>query len=102
MPRPAPVCAAPVRRRYWAIHNTHSPIQAPQRFIDQYTHFGDPLKETFTAMVSVVDEAVKNVTVALKTKGQCPAATRLCARSAVQRRGAAVLVRRRRMGAERK
>ena len=51
---------------YWAIHNTHAPIEAPQRFINQYAHFQDPLKATFTAMVSVVDEAVKNVTDALK------------------------------------
>ena len=38
------------------------------RFIDRYTHFGDDLKATFSAMVSVVDESVKNVTNALKSR----------------------------------
>ena len=54
---------------YWAIHNTHAPIEAPQRFIDPYAHFNDPRKETFSAMVSVVDESVKNVTDALQAAG---------------------------------
>lgn len=47
---------------YWAIHNTHAPIEAPARFIEQYAHFNDPKKETFTAMVSVVDEGVSRCT----------------------------------------
>ena len=42
--------------------NTDAPIEAPQRFVSLYSHFNDPKKETFTAMVSVVDESVKNVT----------------------------------------
>jgi len=54
---------------YWAIHNTHAPIESPLRFQTQYSHFGDPLKETFSGMVSVVDESVKNVTDALKSTG---------------------------------
>ena len=54
---------------YWAIHNTHAPIESPARFQTQYAHFGDSLKQTFTGMVSVVDESVKNVTDALKSTG---------------------------------
>eukprot|EP01043_Picozoa_sp_COSAG02_P019242 COSAG02_NODE_920_length_15934_cov_11.363751_3_plen_360_part_00 len=54
---------------YWALHNTHAPIEAPPRFVSLYSHFNDPKKETFTAMVSVVDESVKNVTSALKATG---------------------------------
>jgi hypothetical protein len=36
---------------YWALHNTHAPIEAPERFVAQYAHFNDPKKETFSAMV---------------------------------------------------
>ena len=54
---------------YWAIHNTHAPIEAPERFIRPYRHFGDPRKETFSAMVTVVDEGERNVTEALKRRG---------------------------------
>lgn len=56
---------------YLALHNTHAPIEAPDRFISMY-NFNDtqaPRKNTFFAMVSVVDETVKNVTEALKKKG---------------------------------
>lgn len=38
---------------YWAIHNTHAPIEAPQRFIDPYVSFADTKKETFSGMVRV-------------------------------------------------
>ena len=51
---------------YLALHNTHSPIEAPDRFVDMYDFGGDTLKETFFGMVSVVDETVANVTKALK------------------------------------
>lgn len=53
---------------YLALHNTHGPIEAPKRFIDMYS-FDDEKKNTFSAMVSVVDETVKNVTDALKEQG---------------------------------
>ena len=53
---------------YWAIHNTHAPIEAPERFVSPYNSFGDRRKEVFSAMVSAVDEAVLNVTSALKSK----------------------------------
>lgn len=36
---------------YWAMHNTHTPVEAPQRFIDLYP--GNDLKAAFSAMVSV-------------------------------------------------
>ena len=53
---------------YWALHNTHAPIEAPARFVSMYDT-GDVKKDTFLAMVSVVDETVKNVTDALKAEG---------------------------------
>lgn len=56
---------------YLALDNTHMPIEAPDRFISMYDFNNSeaPLKNTFFAMVSVVDETVKNVTEALKAKG---------------------------------
>ena len=55
---------------YWALHNTHAPIEAPQRFIDMYAKrpwfAADQKRAIFAAMMSVVDEAVLNVTTALK------------------------------------
>ena len=53
---------------YFALHNTHGPIEAPRRFIDMY-NFSLPLRNTFDAMVSVVDESVANVTRALRETG---------------------------------
>jgi arylsulfatase B len=51
---------------YYAMHNTHGPIQAEQRFIDLYPNITDKLQQTFYAMVSTVDEATANITKALK------------------------------------
>lgn len=55
---------------YYALHNTHSPFQAPRRFQELYASNSSwPLEQTFNAMVSVVDEETKNVTTALKAAG---------------------------------
>jgi arylsulfatase B len=53
---------------FLSLHNTHAPVEAPERFVDLYDT-GDALKDTFFAMVSVVDETMKNVTDALKSNG---------------------------------
>ena len=53
---------------YLALHNTHAPIEAPDRFVSMY-NFKDKKRNTFLAMVSVVDESVANVTRALKETG---------------------------------
>ena len=53
---------------YLALQNTHAPVQAPKRFIDMY-NTGDPLKDGFSAMMSVVDESVQRVTNALRSHG---------------------------------
>ena len=50
---------------YFALHNTHAPTEAPTEFVDLY-NFNQTLRNTFNAMVSVVDDSVKNVTNALK------------------------------------
>lgn len=56
---------------YLALHNTHAPVEAPQRFIDLYnnTLWNGTLEATFNAQVSFVDEVVKNVTTELKSQG---------------------------------
>jgi len=54
---------------YLALHNTHAPLEAPWRFVEQYAHFNDSKREIFSGMLSFVDETVKNVTDALKAKG---------------------------------
>jgi arylsulfatase B len=54
---------------YLALHNTHAPLEAPQRFLNMYSHFAnDTRKQTLSAMVSVVDESVANLTAALKAQ----------------------------------
>jgi len=50
---------------YLSLHNTHTPIQAPERFVNMY-NTGDKRRDTFYGMVSVVDETMKNITTALK------------------------------------
>lgn len=56
---------------YLALQDTHSPYEAPQRFIDMYSFNATeaPRKNTFFAMVSVIDEGVRNVTAALRSTG---------------------------------
>eukprot|EP01083_Nonionella_stella_P293284 997352_1 len=51
---------------YYALHNTHAPLQAPQSTIDMYK-YNQTKRNIFDAMVTVVDQSVKNVTDALKT-----------------------------------
>ena len=54
---------------YFAMHNTHAPIEAPKRFVDMYSNIEDEKERTFLAMVSVVDESVQNVSSALRRNG---------------------------------
>ena len=53
---------------YLALHNTHGPIQAPDRFVELYD-FEQQKRNHFNAMVSVVDSTVANVTAALHRRG---------------------------------
>lgn len=53
---------------YYALHNTHAPIEAPAKYVDLY-NFSLEKRNHFDAMVSVVDSAVANVTQALKATG---------------------------------
>ena len=58
---------------FLSMHNTHSPIEAPPRFVAPYEKRpgfeNETRKQTLSAMVSVVDESVKNITDALAERG---------------------------------
>ena len=55
---------------YFALHNTHSPVEAPLRIQSLYTKFAAwPKQQVFNAMVSSVDESALNVSAALKRTG---------------------------------
>ena len=53
---------------YFALHNTHAPVEAPADTVALY-NFSQSLRNEFNAMTSIVDESVKNVTNALKELG---------------------------------
>ncbi len=50
---------------YLSLHNTHAPFQVPDRFSNLY-NFSDALQNTWSGMVSMVDETLLNVTSAFK------------------------------------
>lgn len=56
---------------YYAMHNTHAPVEAPENYVGLYnnTPWAGTLEQTFNAQVSFVDDALKNLTTALKETG---------------------------------
>lgn len=52
-----------------AFENVHYPLQAPSEFVDRYNFIKDPDRRIYAAMMEIVDEAVGNITKALKQKG---------------------------------
>lgn len=54
---------------YLALHNTHAPLQSLPRFYDLYPHIAFEKQRQLYAMVSTVDESVRNVTQALVASG---------------------------------
>jgi hypothetical protein len=52
--------AEPFFINYW-MQNTHAPVEVPPQYASLY-HFHTPNTNTFYGMISVVDEAVGNVT----------------------------------------
>eukprot|EP00756_Hemistasia_phaeocysticola_P056821 Hpha_TRINITY_DN33465_c0_g1::TRINITY_DN33465_c0_g1_i1::g.848::m.848 len=54
---------------YLAYQAMHSPLQAPQRWIDRFSHINDTSRRTVAAMVACLDDGVRNVTAALSASG---------------------------------
>ena len=54
---------------YFAFGNMHGPLQAPQSFIDLYPNVSYLPRRMALAQISIVDEAIGNVTAALKARG---------------------------------
>ena len=43
---------------YLAYNAPHTPMQASRKYLDRFTHIEDPLRRTYAAMVSAVDDGV--------------------------------------------
>ena len=59
---------------FWAPHGIHAPLQAPQQYIADFdfiapTDMPGHQRQLYHAMVSFADDAVGNVTAAIKNKG---------------------------------
>nr|XP_008516307.1 PREDICTED: arylsulfatase J isoform X1 [Equus przewalskii] len=54
---------------YIAYQAVHSPLQAPSRYFEHYRSIVNINRRRYAAMLSCLDEAINNVTLALKTYG---------------------------------
>ncbi len=54
---------------YLAFTAPHTPLQAPQRYVDQYAHIADPSRRLYAAMVTAMDEQVGRVVQPLQSRG---------------------------------
>ncbi|XP_046556434.1 arylsulfatase B-like, partial [Haliotis rubra] len=55
---------------YLAYQSTHTPLQVPSQYMNQYSHINDTKRRTFAGMSTCMDEGIGNVTAALKSSGQ--------------------------------
>lgn len=53
---------------YLSLHNTHAPFQVPTLYSDQFSH-PQALRNTWSGMVAMVDETMRNLTSALQSTG---------------------------------
>lgn len=54
---------------YLAFTAPHTPLQAPQRYIDRYAHIADPSRRVYAAMITAMDEQIGRVVEALQSRG---------------------------------
>ncbi|XP_052696726.1 arylsulfatase B-like [Crassostrea angulata] len=54
---------------YLPFQSVHAPLQVPNRYTDMYTNVHTKSRRTYMGMVTAMDEAIGNITKALKTKG---------------------------------
>ncbi|XP_073242241.1 arylsulfatase B-like [Porites lutea] len=54
---------------YMAFQNVHIPLQVPKRYSDKYSFIDDEDRRTYAGMVDILDEAVGNITQAMKDAG---------------------------------
>lgn len=54
---------------YLAYNAPHTPLQAPERYLERFKTMADPKRRTYAAMVSALDDGVGRVLDALRTSG---------------------------------
>jgi arylsulfatase A-like enzyme len=54
---------------YVPFNAPHSPLQAPQEYLDRYAHIQDHKRRTYAAMVACVDDQIGRIVIALEKRG---------------------------------